>query len=391
MLPGSVLLSISALDLVSIVIISLIALFLLIIFRIDTIMEKPKIYLKLALGMVLTLVLIDELIELDFPFAVYLYPIVYFIYFAIYPTIYVYSRDLIFNGQDRNRPPLIVYLIFPFIVLLAISIIFYPLSIDEKLAFVELHISESKESFIAFSIFRMVIIPAYYVQTVFFIVVTFLLTNVAKKRTYSQSTNLLIVRLILIYIVGVIVFEILLLIVSIGLPISVYEIRLIEMVLTLLFVLFGMYVLFNQTIIIVQSRLERFSSKIEESRRELVTKTVFSETEKMEIKKTMEYFLGESKLYLDPNLTLEIFSKRIHIQARKISNVINSTYNKNFHQFINEYRVTASLQIMDSEKEINIENLYTKVGFNSRSTFNRVFKEITGKSPSEYLSQRKSA
>lgn len=168
MLPGSVLLSISALDLVSIVIISLIALFLLIIFRIDTIMEKPKIYLKLALGMVLTLVLIDELIELDFPFAVYLYPIVYFIYFAIYPTIYVYSRDLIFNGQDRNRPPLIVYLIFPFIVLLAISIIFYPLSIDEKLAFVELHISESKESFIAFSIFRMVIIPAYYVQTVFF-------------------------------------------------------------------------------------------------------------------------------------------------------------------------------------------------------------------------------
>jgi AraC-like DNA-binding protein len=46
---------------------------------------------------------------------------------------------------------------------------------------------------------------------------------------------------------------------------------------------------------------------------------------------------------------------------------------------------------MDSEKEISIENLYTKVGFNSRSTFNRAFKEITGKSPSEYLSLRKSA
>lgn len=391
MLPGSIILFISSLDLLTVIIISLIVLFLLIIIRVDTILVKPKIYLKLALGMVLMVLLIDELIALDFPFAVYLNPVSYFVYFAIYPIIYIYSRDIVYNGQDSRRPSLIVFLIFPIIVLIIVSILFYPLPYSEKVAFVNLHVSESMESFKAFTVFKSIIIPAYYFQTVFYIVLTFMLINVVKRNTQNGSTNLLIVRFILIYIIGVIIFELLLVIVNLFLPITVSEIRILEMTLTLFFVLFGMYVLFNQTIILVQSRFERFSLKIENIKGEATPKTIFSESEKIEIKNTIEYFLRESKLYLDPNLTLELFSKRAHIQARKISNVINTTYNKNFHQFINEYRIASAIQIMDSEKEINIENLYTKVGFNSRSTFNRVFKEITGKSPSEYLSQRQSA
>jgi|GEM_PF-5846151 len=205
MLPGSVLLFISSLDLLTVVIISLITLFLLVILRIDTILVKPKIYLKLALSMVLIVLLIDELIELNFPFAVYLHPVSYFVYFAIYPVIYVYSRDIVFNGQDSRRPSLLVFLIFPIIVLTILSILFYPLPYSDKVAFVNLHISESMESFKTFMVFKAIIIPAYYIQTAFYIVLTFMLISVVKKNTSGGSSNLLIVRFILIYIIGVII------------------------------------------------------------------------------------------------------------------------------------------------------------------------------------------
>jgi YesN/AraC family two-component response regulator len=219
-----------------------------------------------------------------------------------------------------------------------------------------------------------------------------MLIDVVKKRNiHSKTFDLLITRYLLIYIIGVIIFEILIIIINTILPISVLEIRLFEMSLTLLFVLFGIYVLFNQKIILIQSRLELYSNKIDSASNGTSSKNILSEAEKLEIKNTIEHFLEESKLYLNPNLTLDLFARKIHIQPRKISKVINLIHNKNFHQFINGYRIAAAIQIMAGQKEINIENLYTKFGFNSRSTFNRVFKEITGKSPSGYLSTHKSS
>jgi hypothetical protein len=157
--------SVSSLDLVNIIIITLITLFILVILRVDKILVKPKVYLKLALSMILLVLLIDELINMNFSFAVYLHPISYFIYFTIYPIIYVYSRDLVYNGQDLKRPSLIFFLIFPFFVFLLISIIFYPLSFDDKMNFVNLHLSEMNGGLPEFSTFQLLIIPAYYPNT----------------------------------------------------------------------------------------------------------------------------------------------------------------------------------------------------------------------------------
>lgn len=60
----------------------------------------------------------------------------------------------------------------------------------------------------------------------------------------------------------------------------------------------------------------------------------------------------------------------------------NST-NKTFFQFLNEFRVGKSCQLLINGEK-NIKQICYEVGFNSLTNFNRVFKAIKGQSPTEY-------
>ena len=59
---------------------------------------------------------------------------------------------------------------------------------------------------------------------------------------------------------------------------------------------------------------------------------------------------------------------------------------KNFYTLINEYRVQEVIRRMN-DKQYQMYTLLAialDAGFNSKSAFNRIFKQITGKTPSEY-------
>jgi AraC-like DNA-binding protein len=60
----------------------------------------------------------------------------------------------------------------------------------------------------------------------------------------------------------------------------------------------------------------------------------------------------------------------------------NST-NKTFLQFLNEFRVGKSCQLLINGEK-NIKQICYEVGFNSLTNFNRVFKSFKGQSPTEY-------
>lgn len=61
------------------------------------------------------------------------------------------------------------------------------------------------------------------------------------------------------------------------------------------------------------------------------------------------------------------------------------TYQKSLPQIINEHRVRDSLQLL-AQTDAQISVIAEQVGFNSVPTFNRVFKDIQGISPSDYRS-----
>lgn len=70
-----------------------------------------------------------------------------------------------------------------------------------------------------------------------------------------------------------------------------------------------------------------------------------------------------------------------------ISVALKQQKHKNFSNLINDYRVNqVKAELADNNhKTFTIEHIYTKAGFTQQSTFNRVFKEFTGKTPSEYI------
>jgi AraC-like DNA-binding protein len=95
-------------------------------------------------------------------------------------------------------------------------------------------------------------------------------------------------------------------------------------------------------------------------------------------------------IYKNPDLTLELFAKKIDSNPTYVSNAINRCTGKNFKTYLNEYRVKDAIRILSDElaEDISIDELAEGVGFNDRKNFYRVFKKITGLSPTDFKKNR---
>lgn len=96
--------------------------------------------------------------------------------------------------------------------------------------------------------------------------------------------------------------------------------------------------------------------------------------------------MKEEKDYLNPALTLKEFAHNCKYPSRVISEHINHGLKKTFHDFVNEYRVQEVVNILKSEDKnhYTIESIAYDAGFNSKATFNRIFKKVVGVAPSQF-------
>ena len=96
--------------------------------------------------------------------------------------------------------------------------------------------------------------------------------------------------------------------------------------------------------------------------------------------------MAEEKLYLNTNLNLSMLSEHTSIAQKTISAVLNQHMNKSFYEFINEYRVECFKQKIAQPEIVNltIAGVAFECGFSSQATFQRIFKQVTGQSPSEF-------
>ncbi len=94
----------------------------------------------------------------------------------------------------------------------------------------------------------------------------------------------------------------------------------------------------------------------------------------------------ELELFLKPDITLGEAADKLNIPKSKLSQIIKAEGYLNFYSFINKYRIDKSIELLVQIPDNQvIESVVQQSGFNSRATFYRVFKQITGKTPSEYL------
>ncbi len=129
----------------------------------------------------------------------------------------------------------------------------------------------------------------------------------------------------------------------------------------------------------LQKSIEK--NRILNSQRKIKSK--ISDDKKNEIIAELKKIILEEKLYLNPNIKIKNFAKRLHVPEKDLSIIINDSLGKNFSSFINEYRIKEASRLL-LEQKIRINEIAFRVGFYSKSAFNSKFKEFVGSTPSEF-------
>lgn len=106
-----------------------------------------------------------------------------------------------------------------------------------------------------------------------------------------------------------------------------------------------------------------------------------------QIRQAVLQYMDEKKPYLDRELTINDVAADLGIPRHFITEVINQHMGKNFYYLINEYRVEeVKRRLTDPKyKHFTILAIAYDAGFNSKSAFNTIFKDMTGMTPSQYL------
>ena len=98
-------------------------------------------------------------------------------------------------------------------------------------------------------------------------------------------------------------------------------------------------------------------------------------------------YMDSEKPFLNPELSLQELADKLNVSRHQLSAAINKQQNMNFYVFVNKYRVGEVKKLMTNpeNKNFKIISLAYDAGFNSKASFNRIFKQITGTTPSEFM------
>jgi AraC-like DNA-binding protein len=99
--------------------------------------------------------------------------------------------------------------------------------------------------------------------------------------------------------------------------------------------------------------------------------------------------MTKEKPYLNPKLTLAELAQSLSVPTNHLSQIINQYEQVNFHDFVNKYRVEEFIQKAQSNKNFSLLAHALDSGFNSKSTFNSVFKKLKSVTPSQYIADLK--
>jgi AraC-like DNA-binding protein/riboflavin transporter FmnP len=108
--------------------------------------------------------------------------------------------------------------------------------------------------------------------------------------------------------------------------------------------------------------------------------------EAAKLKAQLLSLMTRERPYRNPELTLAQLAEQLDTTPHKLSEVLNRELAQTFYDFVNGYRVNEIRQRLVESKSahLSVLTLAMDAGFASKSTFNQVFKKLTGQTPSSY-------
>ena len=86
---------------------------------------------------------------------------------------------------------------------------------------------------------------------------------------------------------------------------------------------------------------------------------------------------------IDDDITMQGLAAQLGYEYHYLSSLFNQCFSMNFKRFLNTYKVEKACTLLE-DREKNVMSVYKECGFSSMRNFNRVFKDISGYTPSEY-------
>ncbi len=101
-------------------------------------------------------------------------------------------------------------------------------------------------------------------------------------------------------------------------------------------------------------------------------------------------YIEKEKPYCDSDFNISQLATAVESNVKYVSKAIKINKGVNFNLFINTYRINMIKEMLNKDhdsKNSNIRQIYVSCGFKHQSTFNKVFKQMEGITPSEYIKE----
>lgn len=127
-----------------------------------------------------------------------------------------------------------------------------------------------------------------------------------------------------------------------------------------------------------------FNSLISEIQSQRYKNTPLDSVDADAVKSRLEELMQQDQLYRDNELRVSDLAAELNLSTHQLSRILNETYEKNFNEFVNGYRISEAKNLLISRPEESVLDIAYMVGFNSKSTFNAQFQKMVHLSPVQF-------
>jgi len=137
--------------------------------------------------------------------------------------------------------------------------------------------------------------------------------------------------------------------------------------------------------------VEEMETGLTSAKESKMTKPNLNTDRMKELVKNITLLMEQEKLYQETELTLHELASKLKVPTYQVSQALNEGMKKTFYDLVNGYRVEEAKRLLLDPKSINytILSVGFEAGFNSKTTFNTVFKKFTGLTPTDFREQQK--
>ena len=109
-------------------------------------------------------------------------------------------------------------------------------------------------------------------------------------------------------------------------------------------------------------------------------------SEEIQFAESLEQYMIDEEPFLDSGLTMAELAEQLNMSSKALSIFINHKLGKHFFDFVNEFRIRKAQELLENtgNSDMTVLEILYQVGFNSKSSFNTLFRKHTGLTPTEY-------